>query len=103
MPHLIVETEFDSPLTDEERDRQAQRLDPCLEAHGARWMRSYLSTDRRRIVCEFEAADAEAVRGAFRSARVGFTRVWTAEVFEPGGGAQGDWRERQAARGAGPS
>jgi len=101
MPHLIVETEFDPPLTEEEHNRQAQRLDPCLEAYGARWMRSYLSTDGRRIVCEFEAADAEAVRGAFRSARVGFTRVWTAEVFQRGGGELGDWRERQAAREAG--
>lgn len=98
MAHLILEREFDPPLTEEERDREAARVDPCLEAYGARWLRSYYSTDRRRIVCEFEAADAEAVRAAFRSAGLAFARVWTADVYYPGGGAHGDWRERQAAR-----
>jgi hypothetical protein len=51
------------------------------------------------MVCEFEAADAESARMAFRSAKVAFTRIWAAEVFEPGGGAHGGWKERLAARG----
>jgi hypothetical protein len=78
MAILIVEQSFEIPLTDEEHDRAASRLDPCLEQHGARWMRSYLAADRKRIVCEFEAADAEAVRASYRSAGVSFDRVWTA-------------------------
>jgi hypothetical protein len=83
MAHLIVEQTFDPPLTDEEHDRAAARLDPCLAAHGARWVRSYLSLDRRRMFCEFEAADAEAVRASYRSAGFAFERVWNAELFEP--------------------
>jgi hypothetical protein len=82
MAHLVIEQVFDPPLTDEEHDRAAQRLDPCLEAHGARWMRSYLSTDRRRMVCEFEAPDAEAVLASYRSANVKFERVWPAELYK---------------------
>jgi len=81
MAHLIVEQTFETPLTDEEHGRLGQKLDKCLEAYGARWMRSYLSTDRRRMVCEFEAADAEAVRTSYRSAGVPFDRVWTAEMY----------------------
>ena len=81
MPRLIVEHSYDPPLTDEEHHRAARRLDPCLEAHGARWMCSYLSHDRRRMICEFEAPDAEAVRQSMRSAEVAFERVWTSEVF----------------------
>jgi hypothetical protein len=81
MAHLIIEQTFDPPLTDEAHKCLGQRLDSCLEAHGARWMRSYLSSDRRRMVCEFEAADAEAVRASYRSAGVAFERVWTAEVY----------------------
>jgi hypothetical protein len=81
MVHLIVEQTFETPLTDEEHGRIGQRLDGCLEAYGARWMRSYLSTERRRMVCEFEAPDAEAVRVSYRSAGVAFDRVWTAEVY----------------------
>jgi len=81
MTHLIVEQTFETLLTDEEHARIGQRLDHCLEAYGARWMRSYLSTDRRRMVCEFEAPDAEAVRSSYRSAGVAFERVWTAELY----------------------
>jgi len=78
--HLIVEQTFETPLTDEEHARLGKRLDTCLDVQGARWVRSYLSTDRRRMVCEFEAPDAEAVRTSFRSAGVQFDRAWTAEV-----------------------
>jgi hypothetical protein len=82
MAHLIVEQTFATPLTDEEHNRAALRLDPCLEAHGAQWMRSYLSTDRLRMVCEFEAADAEAVRASYRSAGAPFERVWSTHVYK---------------------
>jgi len=82
MAHLVVEVLLDPPLTDEEHNRMGNRLDQCLEAHGARWMRSYLSVDRRRMVCEFEAPDAEAVRASYRSANVGFERVWVAELYK---------------------
>ncbi len=79
--HLIVEQTFAERLTDEEQSSEARRLDDCLARHGARWLRSYLSTDHRRMICEFEAPDAEAVRSSFRSAGVEFVRVWTAEVY----------------------
>jgi hypothetical protein len=81
LTHLIVEQTFETPLTDEEHGRLGQRLDKCLDAYGARWIRSYLSTDHRRMVCEFEGPDAEAVRSSYRSAGVTFDRVWTAEVY----------------------
>jgi hypothetical protein len=81
MPHLIVEHSYDPPLTDEQHHQAARRLDPCLEAHGARWIATYLSADRTRMICEFEAPDAEAVRTSMRSADVPFDRVWVGEVF----------------------
>lgn len=81
MATMVVEQSFDHPLTTEDLNAMAKRVDVCLEAHGARWMRSYISSDRKRIVCEFEAADAEKVRESYRSAGVTFERVWTANVF----------------------
>src|SRR5690242_1285394 len=33
-------------MSDTELNDAARRMDSCLEAHGARWMRSYLSKDR---------------------------------------------------------
>jgi hypothetical protein len=82
MSTLIVEHTFATPLTDEEHDRASSRLTPCLEAHGARWMRSNLSTDRLRMVCEFEAVDAEAVRASYRSAGEPFDRVWASYLYK---------------------
>ena len=81
MATMVVEQSFDQPLTSEDLNAMARRVDPCLEAHGARWMRSYISSDRKRVLCEFEAADAEKVRESYRSAGVKFESVWTADVF----------------------
>ena len=81
MATMVVEQSFDHALTSDELNAMARRVDPCLEAHGARWMRSYISSDRKRVLCEFEAADAEKVRESYRSAGVQFERVWTADVF----------------------
>src|SRR4028119_2414089 len=37
---------------------------------------------RHRMICTFEAPDAESVRQAYRQADVGFSKVWTAQVIE---------------------
>lgn len=81
MPHVIVEYAFDPPATEEEFDAMAARLDPCLEGRDVRWVQSFVALDRRRRVCIFEAPDAEAVRSAYRSAKVGFERAWAAEAI----------------------
>ena len=81
MPHVIVEYAFDPPITEEEFDHMAEQLDPCLEGRDVRWVQSFLSLDRRRRICVFEAPDAEAVREAYRSARIGFERAWAAEAI----------------------
>jgi hypothetical protein len=76
---MIVETVYDPPATEEELDAKASKLEPCLEGRGVRWVRSYMSVDRKRRVCVFEAPDADAVRASYRSAGVKFERVWPAE------------------------
>ncbi|HEX2166766.1 MAG TPA: nickel-binding protein [Longimicrobiales bacterium] len=83
MARVIVERIFDPPLTEAEHMARSQRLNPCLEPSKIRWIRSFVSNDRRHGVCEFEAADAETVRVAHRTAEVPFTRVWTGQVFDP--------------------
>jgi hypothetical protein len=81
MASIIVEYGFDQPKSDEELSRMAKQLDPCLEIRNGTWVRSSLSSDRKRMICEFEAPDAESVREALRSARHAFERVWPAHVF----------------------
>ncbi len=81
MAVLVLEQSFEKPITPEELNDAARRVDSCLEAHGARWMRSYLSKDRKRMICEFEAADAERVRESYRSAGVAFDGCWPADIY----------------------
>lgn len=83
MAHVVVEYLYDPPLTPEAFEQNGAKLGPCLEAYGVRWVATYLSNDKRRRVCIFEAADAESVRQSFRSAGVAFERVWPAERFAP--------------------
>ena len=81
MPRVVVEQEFDHPMSDEEFAKMSARLDPCLHVRDAAWRRSYISSDRMRMTCEFDAPDADTVREACRSAGQTFVRVWTASVF----------------------
>ena len=81
MPHIVLEYAFDPPMTEEVFDKVAARLEPCLDAQGVRWVQSFLALDRRRRICIFEAADAEAVRAAYRTAEVSFVRAWSAEAI----------------------
>jgi len=81
MARVMVEQVFTEPLSDERYAAFAKKLDPCVEVRDIAWRRSSLSTDRQRMVCEFEAPDAESVREAFRTSGVPFERAWTAQVY----------------------
>lgn len=82
MSRIIVERNFDTPQSDDEMSKVADRERPCLGIYNVQWKRSLLSTDRRRMVCEYEAADAETVRKVQREAQAAFDRVWVADVVE---------------------
>ena len=81
MPYLLVEYQYDPPVSLEEKAADGQRLGPCLQQRGIRHLRSWLSQDRTWGVCEYEAADAESVREAYRSAQVKFSRVRGADLL----------------------
>ncbi len=81
MKHFIVEHTFEPPLTDEEFNNMSARLQPCLQQHQIKLMRTYVSDDRSRGLCVFEASDAETVRIAHRTANIEFDRVWVGEAF----------------------
>ena len=83
MAYVIVEKTYDPPLAEGEVMARSWRLLPCLKHQGVRWVRSFVSNDGRYGVCEYEAADAEAVRVAYRTADVPFRRAWTGELITP--------------------
>jgi hypothetical protein len=49
----------------------------CLSAHRVRFLKTLFSRDRLRMLCLYEAPDAEAVRLAEGEARATFDRAWT--------------------------
>jgi Protein of unknown function (DUF4242) len=79
---IIVERSFERPPTDADLDVVAERMKQCKEIRSITWKRSVLSRDRRRMICEFEAPDAETVRKVQLEAGAPFDRVWSAETHE---------------------
>jgi hypothetical protein len=79
---IIVERKFDGPESFDELQAQEDRFAWCLEQHRVTFIRSYFSKDRRRMVCEYEAPDAETVREVQRTASMPFERIWVAEVLD---------------------
>src|ERR1700730_178560 len=81
MARVMADQVFKEPLTDEQSAALAKRLDDCLEVRDGMWRRSSVSIDKLRMVCEFEAPDAESVRQAYRMSETPYERVWTADVY----------------------
>jgi hypothetical protein len=82
LQRIVVERSFDTPQSDADMKLVADRERPCLAAYQASWKRSLLSVDRKRMVCEYEAADAETMRRIQREAGAEFDKVWVGEVIE---------------------
>lgn len=62
----------------------------CLEAYDVRFLRSYFSLDQQRMLCLYQAPDAEAVRHAQKMAKMMFSAVWPSVriVYREDGTAQ---------------
>jgi hypothetical protein len=82
MSLVIVETLSENPITLDRIVGEEERLTPCLVARYVNWRYSLFSDDRHRMVCTFEAPDAESVRLGYRKANVPFNRMWSGELIE---------------------
>ncbi len=83
MPRVIVERTFDTPLTQKELDAVEKRMAPCLDLYNVRWIRSYWSADRRRMICEYDARMSQAyatssARPRRSSTKPGLRTCWSA-------------------------
>jgi hypothetical protein len=77
---VLVERSFPQPVSFEDIQAIEDRGAWCLEAHRVRFLRSYFSRDRRRMICLYEAPDADSVRLAQEKAGVPFETAWTTRV-----------------------
>jgi Protein of unknown function (DUF4242) len=83
MAIFLCERTFSPPLTPSQFAAGGEVLAPCLQARNVAWVASHLATDGARCICVFDAADAEAVRDANRTAGLPFDKVWPAQRFTP--------------------
>ncbi|MEO8179024.1 MAG: hypothetical protein ABI895_09345 [Deltaproteobacteria bacterium] len=80
--NVLVSSRFEAPLAFEELTSQGDGA-ACLLNHRVRFVRTLLSTDRRRRISLCQAPDAESVRVALREAQAPVERVWAFRQFRP--------------------
>jgi Protein of unknown function (DUF4242) len=77
---VVIERRFEAPVTFDEVQATQNDNIPHFKLHGVRSIRSYLSADRRRMVCLYEAPHADAVGHANRLSGLPFDRFWPAQL-----------------------
>jgi Nickel responsive protein SCO4226-like len=82
-PNVIVERSFEEPVNLEEVQAIEDASAGCLETHRVKFSRTFFSVDRKRMLCLYEAPDAESVRVAQREAAMPVDRVWAFTRIRP--------------------
>ena len=83
MAYIIVETTYIHPPDNPSPKDHFTQIQPCMRHRNIRWVRSFVSDDRRRVISEVDAADAESVRQSLRIAGIPFERIWAATIMTP--------------------
>ena len=83
MTTVVVERWFGKSVPLDEIEAIYDRGAACLEMYGVHLLRSFISNDRSRMICLYEAQDADSVRQAQRKAGLPFEAVWVATIIEP--------------------
>ncbi len=83
--NVVVYRNFDVPVVLDELQAVEDAHAHCLELHGVRFIRSYLSLNRRHMICQYAAPDAESVRTAQRQATMPVDAVWAFQRLLPDG------------------
>jgi hypothetical protein len=78
MEHVIVERVFAEPVDLPELTRRYKEDIRCFELRNVSHLRTTVSRDGRRMICEYSAPDAESVREANEAADLPYAHIWTA-------------------------
>jgi len=78
MPLVVVDRVFDEPQVFDELQAKEEAFGWCLEENDVAFVRTFFAVDRRRMICIYEAPDAEAVRRTQVKAGLPFERAWAA-------------------------
>jgi hypothetical protein len=81
MEQVIVERTFAAPMEIAEIEEMKKKSEWCREKNQVRFIRAYFSPDRKRMICVYEAPDAESVRRYNRQAALPYDAIWTAVII----------------------
>ena len=84
MNHIILERQFEPHLSPDDFLELAMDSASCLSLYRVEWQESLLSTDGARLLCRFQAPDAESVRQVARDPRARSRIAWTGTVHDTG-------------------
>src|SRR5947209_585209 len=96
MPLYMIERTFAEEL--ELTGEDIQLIEEVNADEGVRWLFSFLSADRRRTYCLYEAPSSEAIVAAARRANIPADEVVEVQadaVGVPGAGRAQDWRSEE--------
>lgn len=74
--NVVVLRCFDDPVAIEDIQALEDAGAWCLEARSVKFIRSFFSLDRKRMLCLYHAPDAESVRQAQQQADMPLEKVW---------------------------
>jgi hypothetical protein len=77
MERVVVEREYEKPMSDEDLAASKRRAGPCFELRRVTHLGMYLSKDRRRAICVYDAPDAASVREAHEQENIPYARIWS--------------------------
>lgn len=88
MTLVIVERSFATPVAFADIQAIEDAGAWCLQAHQVTFLKTLFSTDRQRMLCWYEAPDAESVRRAQAQAQMPFDAAWACRRIDPFAGAE---------------
>ena len=81
MPRFIIERHYADRLeVTKEKTANIQRINDDV---GVKWVFSFLSADKRKTYCLYEAPNAEAIREAAKRANIPADRIIEVEEINP--------------------
>jgi hypothetical protein len=95
MPLFVIERTFADQL--ELTNDDVRRIEEINADEGVRWLFSFLSADRRRTYCLYEAPSADAIMAAAKRGEIPADAIIEVESSTLGvAGRVGEWASSQA-------
>lgn len=82
--NVLVERAFAEPVSLAAIQAREEAGAACLQDHRVRFVRTCFSRDARRMLCLYQAPDAESVRIAQHQAGMPLERAWAFRAILPG-------------------